>query len=268
MTLQEHHEIARLQAEYVRRDASGRTAQLYRYTNPAFQFHMQEREWAILRLLRHERVDLQSTDVLEVGCGTGHILQRFLEFGAAKAVGVDLMESRVQEGRQRYPTLELQQGNAASLPYPEESFDLVTQFMCVSSVLDETLRRRMAQEMWRVLRPGGVVLWYDLRPSPPVIRLARRGLQVIEQWKHGVSSGDERRRDYPTPVKPISLQELRSLFHHGRLRSQTASLDLGLARWAGRSRGCASLLSCCSWLRTHYVAVIHKPTAAQPTRGT
>ena len=97
---------------------------------------MQEREWAILRLLRSEEIKLNGITVLEIGCGTGHILQRFLEFGVQLAAGIDLMESRIEAGKKSYPNLHLAIGNGAQLPYANNSFDMVMQFMCLSSVLD------------------------------------------------------------------------------------------------------------------------------------
>ena len=56
--------------------------------------------------------------------------------------------------------------NAAELPFPDGEFDLVTHFTCLSSVLDPGLRAAIAAEMWRVVRPGGVVLSFDMRPAP------------------------------------------------------------------------------------------------------
>lgn len=164
-------ETDRIRAEYTRRDRLG-LSRIYSYSNPAFVFHMQEREWAVLRLLRSEKIKLDGVSVLEVGCGSGHILQRFLEFGARRVAGIDLMESRVETAKRSYPHLHLAVGNGAQLPYPNDSFDLVAQFMCLSSVLDPAMREQIADEMWRVLRPGGTMLSYDLRPFPLIVRVS------------------------------------------------------------------------------------------------
>src|SRR4030066_669541 len=147
-------EISRLRAEYARRDAAGLSS-TYTYRNPAFAFHMQEREWAMLRMLEEGRVNLTGARLLEVGCGTGHILERFLEFGAEKAVGIDLAEHRIRVAKGKYPNLLLLQGNAAELPFPGNTFDMAMQFLCLSSVLAPGVRQRIAAEMWRGGGPGG-----------------------------------------------------------------------------------------------------------------
>jgi ubiquinone/menaquinone biosynthesis C-methylase UbiE len=85
-------------------------------------------------------------------------MSRFLDYGAEHAARIDLMENRVASARDRDPRVGLVGGDAAALPWPNELFDVVTQFTCSSSVLEPGLRRSIASEMWRVARPGGVIL--------------------------------------------------------------------------------------------------------------
>ena len=59
--------------------------------------------------------------------------------------GIDLMEDRIAAGRERYPTLELQVGSATELPFADGQFDLVTQFTCLSSILDDDVRLEVAR---------------------------------------------------------------------------------------------------------------------------
>lgn len=250
-------EIPRIKAEYLARDTTGLNKQ-YSYQNPAFLYHMQEREWTILSMLRDAGIDLSELDVLEVGCGTGHILQRFLEFGVRKAVGIDLMEHRVKEGKNRYPNVLLTQGNAAQLPYHNGSFDCVMQFMCLSSVLDQTLREMIAAEMWRVLRPGGIILSYDMRPTPGAMRFCHKAFRLIKSFgQPRPDTGTEHPR--ATPTRPLNIPEIQILFRQGRFTYCTGSLNLKLARFAGASRFLATVLSGLTWFRTHYIALVRKP---------
>lgn len=243
-------EIQRIRQAYEERDASGLSSE-FTYTNPAFLFHMQERERSLLEMLREERVILEGAHVLELGCGTGHILQRFLEFGAGRAAGIDLMEGRLRSGAEAYPNLRLIQGNGAQLPFRDGSFDIVMHWTCLSSVLDSSLRRDMASEMWRVLKPGGVILSYDLRPRPFLGRLCSK--------MRGPSRSDPSREGLPsTPVRSVSLDELRTLFPQGQMRGRSLSLDFALLRRIAKYRGLAMILSWLPFLRNHYLVLIRK----------
>jgi SAM-dependent methyltransferase len=251
-------EVERILAEYTRNDGTGKSQETYCYANPAFLFHMQERERTILGVLRDRGIALQGEDVLEVGCGTGHILERFLEFGCRSAMGIDLMESRIQEGVQRYPRLDLRQGNATQLPCDDRQFDLVMQFMCLSSVLDSEMRKQIASEMWRVLKPGGAILSYDLRPVPKLGHAISRGLRflLLENPNDKAASTEP---SQPIPIRPLSLSDLRSLFSDGCMESRSVSLDFNLARFAEFSTWLAHTLSFVTVLRTHYLLLVKKP---------
>ena len=256
-------ELERIKEEYARRDSSG-VLKMYSYQNPAFTFHMKERERAILKMLRRENINLSACDVLEVGCGTGHILQRFLEFGARTATGIDLMPNRIEEGDKSYPRLKLSQGDASHLPFESNQFDLVMQFMCLSSVLDSNMRKQIANEMWRVLKPGGNILFYDMKPGTymhglvfKLIGLFRGVLKKLRRTAAEVKKENiQIERD--TPIHLFDLGEIKDLFPQGSMHSQSVSLDFKLASLAGKSYFFASILSCLPFLRTHYLVIIRK----------
>lgn len=255
-----NEEMIRIRREYNQRDHYNLSS-AYRYSNPAFLFHMQERERLILDLMASWQVDLSGASILEVGCGTGHILHRFGEFGAENIHGIDLMEKRLRIGKQRYPRLCLVEGNAAQLPYADGTFDIVMQFMCLSSVLDPTMRNEITNEMLRVLRPGGVILHYDLRPPPMLVRGFSAILRLIGSAMmtfHLVPLITSRPLIPPTPIQPLGDQEIRMLFGCGPMKCRTASLNFKLAQTAGQSYLLTTLLSCIPFLRTHYLALIRK----------
>lgn len=255
-------ETDRIREEYFRRDQLDLSSP-YRYTNPAFLFHMQEREWALLDALRRENVALDGLRVLEVGCGTGHILERWMEFGAREGVGIDLMAGRVLRGRQRYPNLQLLVGNGAELPFAPETFDMVLQFTCLSSILDPAVRARVADEMWRVLRPGGVIVSYDLRNYPFLIRT----LGSLSAAVHNVRSLGRRPEpcENPTPIEPLSLQEIQRLFRKGAISCRPVSLHFRLTSIARISHLLAWTLGRLPSLRSHHLAIIRKAASSGGT---
>ncbi|MBA4416363.1 MAG: hypothetical protein C0392_00405 [Syntrophus sp. (in: bacteria)] len=250
-------ETSRIRKEYLRRDIS-ETNKIYTYENPVFLYHMQEREHTILRMINKAGIVIANLKVLEVGCGTGHILQRFLEFGAGKTFGIDLMEHRIQDGKKHYPNISFVQGNASQLPYSDNSFSLVMQFMCLSSVLDQSMRNSIAEEMWRVLEPDGTLLSYDMRPPSLILLSCFKLFKSLIPRKWIGKSVHVRPKDV-TPTRPLSLREIRILFPEGEIYYKSTSLELNLAQIAKKSFLAASFMSLIPWFRTHFLVIIRKP---------
>lgn len=91
-------------------------------------------------------------DILEVGCGTGLVLERLREF-ARTARGVDLSPGMLEKARAR--GLDVLEGSATALPFEDGSFDVACSFKVLAHVPD--IEKALA-EMSRVVRPGGYVL--------------------------------------------------------------------------------------------------------------
>lgn len=91
-------------------------------------------------------------DVLEVGCGTGLLLERIARF-ARSAKGIDLSEGMLEKARAR--SLDVTLGSATDLPFADASFDVACSFKVLPHVRD--IERALA-EMTRVVRPGGMVV--------------------------------------------------------------------------------------------------------------
>lgn len=137
----------------------------YHRDNPAQRFLLGEVEREVLALLGHHGIALGSCRVLEVGCGSGYWLQKFLEWGASDVIGVDLREAPLRRGDVAGTRRIVASG--AAIPLSDASMDLVAQFTMMSSVLDADIRRTIARDMLRVLAPGGSILWYDMRVGNP-----------------------------------------------------------------------------------------------------
>lgn len=106
-------------------------------------------------------------DVLEVGCGTGLLLARFADF-ARRAAGIDLSDGMLERARAR--GLDVTQGSATALPFEDASFDVACSFKVLAHIPD--IERAMS-EMFRVVRPGGVVIGEFYNPYS-VRALAKR----------------------------------------------------------------------------------------------
>lgn len=108
-------------------------------------------------------------DVLEVGCGTGLILERLATF-ARTARGIDLSPGMLEKAKER--GLDVQEGSVLALPYADASFDVCCSFKVLAHVPDI---QGALREMLRVTRPAGVVLAEFYNPQSMRALLKRFG---------------------------------------------------------------------------------------------
>ena len=138
-------------------------------------------------------------DILEVGCGTGAVLQEMES--PAQVHGLDLDPERLAQAHLHAPLVSLVCGDALWLPYPASSFDITFCHFLLLWVADPV---KVLQEMRRVTRPGGSLLAlaepdYSSRQDEP------RGLQPLGKWQ---ADGLRRMGADPTLGK-----QLATLFH-------------------------------------------------------
>jgi ubiquinone/menaquinone biosynthesis C-methylase UbiE/ribosomal protein S18 acetylase RimI-like enzyme len=224
-------ELVRIRAEYTRRAADPELTGRYLRLNLANLFAIQSRERALARLLRAEGLtSFANLKILDVGCGSGSELLLWLLYGVSpkNLVGIDFLHDRLRVARGRAPHLSFAQADGQHLPYANAVFDVVTQATVFSSILDATLRQRIAVEMMRVLKPDGLILWYDFifNPTNPHTR-------------------------------GIGVREIRELFPGCTFRFHRVTLAPPLARViAPRSWFGGHFLEAFPFLRTHYLVGI------------
>jgi ubiquinone/menaquinone biosynthesis C-methylase UbiE len=111
----------------------------------------------------------KAKDILECGCGTGLLLERFASF-ARSAKGMDLSPGMLAKAKER--GLDVQEGSVTELPFADESFDVTCSFKVLAHV--PQIGKALA-EMARVTRPGGVIL-AELYNPLSLRHLAKRAL--------------------------------------------------------------------------------------------
>jgi SAM-dependent methyltransferase len=198
---------------------------------------VQERQRAMLQgLARRGCHDLGALTLTEVGCGTGGNLLEFLRAGfrAPNVSGCELLPERLAQARACLPeAVALWPGDATDAPIAPASQDIVTQVTVFSSLLDDAVQQRLAAAMWRWVKPGGAVLWYDFTVDNP----------------------------HNPAVRGVPLKRLRQLFPEGRLQHQRITLAPPLARRVVRWHpSLYTVFNTLPLLRTHLLAWIDKPT--------
>jgi ubiquinone/menaquinone biosynthesis C-methylase UbiE len=106
-------------------------------------------------------IDFHGKELIDVGSGTGIVALMALELGAAKVVCGDISEYMLERGRKKVKAMgydssriEFCQLDAESLPFNDNSFDIVLSGMALGILPDQ---KKAVKEMFRVLRPGGIV---------------------------------------------------------------------------------------------------------------
>jgi ubiquinone/menaquinone biosynthesis C-methylase UbiE len=111
--------------------------------------------------------------VLDVGCGIGNILIALAERVdfAQPAIGVDVSPALIDLGRREIKRaglerkIQLEVSPATSLPFGDESFDIVLTSHVIKHLDDHALEKAFG-EVHRVLGPGGRFLLWEFKKSP------------------------------------------------------------------------------------------------------
>jgi ubiquinone/menaquinone biosynthesis C-methylase UbiE len=102
--------------------------------------------------------------LLDVACGTGRFLTFVKQnYPRLPVVGLDLSPNYLAKARRNlapWSWVELRQGKAEELPFDDASFDAVS-CIYLFHELPRRVRRRVAAEFARVLRPGGLAILVD-----------------------------------------------------------------------------------------------------------
>ena len=152
------------------------------------------------------------------------------------------------------PTVRFACAEGSTLPFSAGTFDVVVQFMCLSSILDDGIRQQVAAEMVRVLKPRGLLVSYDLRPRPWTGRI----LDDLLRWRHRRRDGQEERAGITSTVN-LDIVELKRLYPQLTLRWRLISLEFGWAYLAKFSTLLARMAAMLPFMRSHYLAWGRKP---------
>jgi SAM-dependent methyltransferase len=93
------------------------------------------------------------TSVLDLGCGRGLFCRLAVDRGATVA-GIDVASEMVEEAKHLTPEGNFRTGDVQALPYPDDTFDVVTSFQTMNHVPNPLAALREAA---RVARPGRAV---------------------------------------------------------------------------------------------------------------
>ena len=192
---------------------------------------VQERDRMLAATLAHAGYrSLERLRAIDVGCGGGYNLRYLVQLGATPAnlAGVDISANALAYCESHSPGFRLHECDAVTIPEPSASFDLGLAFTLFSSIPSPGKCRDIAAEVLRVVRPGGLIVVYDMRRQNPANR----------------------------SVHPVTKNDIRAWFPGCPVRSRSLTLLPQLARAAPSLYWPLSRLPL---LRTHLFHVIGRP---------
>jgi ubiquinone/menaquinone biosynthesis C-methylase UbiE len=137
--------------------------------------------------------------VLDVGCGRGLLLiAAAKQLTTGKATGIDLWRGNIETNNSSEMVwanahaegvadrIDVKDGNARQLPFPNESFDVITSSFMLHH-MNSTGRREAISEMARVLKPGGRLVVVEIAHTGHYVPLLQcSGLDSVTEQGLGL----------------------------------------------------------------------------------
>ncbi len=132
----------------------------------------------------------------DFGCGSG-VFTNILKQKKFRIMGIDLNHKILQAGKHKYD-IEFINGDVEDLPLKSESIDVVLFSGMLHHLPDKSL---CAEEVFRVLKPGGAFVGFDPNKANPFMWLYRNKSSPLHS-EMGVSKNEN----------PVSSAEVRKVF--------------------------------------------------------
>jgi len=121
--------------------------------------------------------------IVDYGCGYGRTLNELYNNGFKNSIGLDISEGMIKRGKQEHPHLNLKVCTSVSIDCNAGSVDLVILFAVLTCIIDNRKQEDLINEIWRVLKPGGLIYINDF-----LLNSDKRNTNRYKKFavKHGV----------------------------------------------------------------------------------
>lgn len=167
-------------------------------------------------LARSHFNNISEVKVLDMGCGLGHELNRLKEvgFSAKNLYGVDINADRIKKAQSDYPDISFKTISAIETGYDNDSFDIVMLYTVFSSIPDKGLKHKIAQEAARIVKPGGMIVIYDMRyPNPMNSKINPLRLKEVSELFDGLSAACSSITLIPQLARRLTSRTVYNLLH-------------------------------------------------------
>lgn len=119
--------------------------------------------------------DLKNKKVLDVGAGTGRISLELFSLGA-QVTALDVSDKILEVLKRKNKKIATVVGEAEDLPFENDSFDLVVAAFLIVHLKDPA---RFFDEVYRVLKSGGIFLVTNInQKEPPIVKTQAGDIQI------------------------------------------------------------------------------------------
>jgi len=147
--------------------------------------------------------------ILDVGCGYGRLLGGLAAAGYHNLRGVDVSENLLRRGRALHPGIKMELQRPGKLDFPDDSFDAVLLCAVLTCIPDDGGQRRLVDEIFRVLKPGGMLYCNDF-----LLNCDRRNLERYHRLEPVYGCYGVFELPGGAVVRHHSAEHIRNLFGH------------------------------------------------------
>lgn len=167
-----------------------------------------------------ENLQLNSFKVLDFGCGSGRLIRDLIEFGVKtdSIRGLEIDQKLIDQAFNFLPIDIYHKFNGIEIPFSDSTFDMVCQSTVFSSIADDNFRHHLAQELLRVTKKEGYILWWDKLNTTDFA--GQESLKLDELFK------DQNIKKIETGRKPLPSKNIRKLKGFGTIIGKLADFFL------------------------------------------
>jgi ubiquinone/menaquinone biosynthesis C-methylase UbiE len=183
-----------------------------------FQKHYELVAKDILSYCRAQHPFREQGSLLDIGTGPAWLLLKIhQQCPEMRLVGIDSSPAMVIKARQNVETtggIEIKEGNADHVPFPDCSFDIVVSTASIHHWKEPTVG---LNEVYRVLKEGGYALVYDLVSDTPaqIMEQTRREFgrwKATLFWLHSFEEPFYNRENFEALARPTMFRKGQTRF--------------------------------------------------------
>lgn len=116
--------------------------------------------------------------IVDIGCGYGRTLRQLKDNGYSNLRGYDISEKMIERGKNENPDLDLRIKDPDTIDLEDNSVDGIILFAVLTAIIDDDEQKALIDEIYRVLKPGGILYLNDF-----LLNDDERNLKRYDEYK-------------------------------------------------------------------------------------